>query len=209
MNTRRYRIRCYYRTIHYYNNQIHGSSLVWLGTDIRGGEVKIDWWTQTPHLVNWCGHTTVSVRDNLIFTWLLTLLAWLLYKTANSLCLALTHDRSLSLPGSYAWPLTLLAWLLCMTAHSLGLAVIPDRLLSRSGSEPGQESERSCIRARPREWTIMLKSQAKGVGGHVIEPGQESKRSYIRTRQREWTVMHKCQAKRVRKHDPSPSWHGS
>jgi hypothetical protein len=31
----------------------------------------------------------------------------------------------------------------------------------------------------------MLKSQAKGVGGHVIDPGQESKRSYIRTRQRE------------------------
>ena len=61
-------------------------------------------------------------------------MAWLLYKTANSLCLALTHDRSLSLPGSCAWPLTLLDWLLYLTAYSLGQALRHDRSFFWPGS---------------------------------------------------------------------------
>jgi len=50
--------------------------------------------------------------------------------TANSIGLALKHDRSPSWPGSYTWLLTLLTWLLYKTANSLGLALMHDRSLS-------------------------------------------------------------------------------
>ena len=69
-----------------------------------------------------------------IITCLLTLMAWFLYNTANSLRLPLMHDCSLSWPESYAWPLTLLAWHSYITAHPLCLVLIYDHLLSWPGS---------------------------------------------------------------------------
>jgi hypothetical protein len=45
--------------------------------------------------------------------------------------------------------------------------------------------ELACIRARPREWAVMFKSQAKRVSSHVKEPVKERGLSCLRAMPRE------------------------